>query len=155
MKLEPADLQAMDDGTKVAVLEALVTGVLADGKVSPQEVDRFDTIVAALPWGLDRPVFEALVKGTQQRVVAMKTGPEILDFIVGVAARIPTPDLRDKIFFTMASIMAADGDVNRIEQNVIGAFVLAFGITTERLAAIKSALVGQRVAPAPTMPGAQ
>lgn len=155
MKLEAADLKAMDDGTKLAVLEALVTGVLADGRVTPQEVDRFNSIIASLPWGMEKPVMDALVQQTQQRVATMKSPPEVLDFIVGMAARIPTPELRDKIFFTMASVMAADGDVNQLEKNVIGAFVLAFGITTERLAAIKSAIVGHHVTPAPANPNAE
>lgn len=155
MKLEPADLKAMDDGMKVAVLEALVTGVLADGKVTPEEVLHFDRVIGELPWGMERPVIEALVRGTQQRVSAMKTPPEMLDFIVGMAARIPTPALREKIIYTMCSVMIADGDVNTLERNVIGVFVLAFGITTERLAAIKSALTGTVVQPAPSTPRAQ
>lgn len=155
MKLEPADLEAMDDGTKVAVLEALVTGVLADGKVTTEEVLHFDRVVADLPWGMERPVMEALIKGTQQRVANMKTPPEVLDFVVGMAARIPTPALREKVIYTMCSVMVADGDVNTLERNVIGVFVLAFGITTERLAAIKSALTGKTVVPAPSTPRAQ
>lgn len=155
MKLEPADLEAMDDGAKVAVLEALVAGVLADGKVTPQEVLHFDKVVGSLPWGMDRPVMEALIKGTQQRVAGMKTPPEVLDFVVGMAARIPTPALREKVIYTMCSVMVADGDVNKLERNVIGVFVLAFGITTERLAAIKSALTGTIVQPAPSTPRAE
>jgi uncharacterized tellurite resistance protein B-like protein len=144
MKLEAADLLAMDDGQKAAVLEALVTGVLADGRVTPAEVRRFDEIVMPLPWGMEEPVLKALVKGTQERVLALKTPQQIHDFVANLAARLTQPDLRDKVVYTMASVMGADGDVNQLEKNVVGLFVVSFGITTDRFEAIKSA-VGKEV----------
>ena len=146
MKLEATDVIAMDDAQKVAVLEALVAGVLADGKVTPDEVRRFDEVVLGLPWGMDEPVLEALVKGTQQRVIALKTPSDIQDFVASLATRLPSADLRDKVVFTMATVMAADNEVNQLERNVIGLFVLAFGITSERSAAIKAAVTSHRIA---------
>ena len=140
MKLEAADLIAMDDGQKTSVLEALVAGVLADGKVSPDEIRRFDEVVMALPWGMDEAVLTALVKGTQQRVLALSSAKDIQDFVANLAARLPSPELRDKVLFTMATVMAADNEVNQLERNVIGLFVLAFGITSERTAEIKKAV---------------
>ena len=140
MKLEAADLIAMDDGQKTSVLEALVAGVLADGKVSPDEIRRFDEVVMSLPWGMDEAVLTALVKGTQQRVLALSSAKDIQDFVANLAARLPSPDLRDKVLFTMATVMAADNEVNQLERNVIGLFVLAFGITSERTAEIKKAV---------------
>lgn len=138
----------MADPERVALLEALVTGVLADGKVTPGEVRRFDQIVLGLPWGMEPPVLDALVKGTQQRVQALKTPADLMDFVASLAARLPTPALRDKVIATMATVMAADGDVNQLEKNVIGVFVLAFGITSERFAAIKAYVTGHAVATA-------
>ena len=38
--LDAQDLETMDDTQRVALLEMLVTGVLADGKVTPEEVTR-------------------------------------------------------------------------------------------------------------------
>lgn len=140
MKLEAADLQAMNEGEKAAVLEALVAGVFADGKATPDEIQRFDEIVMAVPWGMDDGVLKALVHGTQQRVLALKTAGDVQDFVANLAARLPSPALRDKVVFTMATVMAADDEVNQLERNVLGLFVLAFGITTERTAAIKSAV---------------
>lgn len=140
MKLEAADLIAMDDGQKTSVLEALVAGVLADGKVSPDEIRRFDEVVMSLPWGMDEAVLTALVKGTQQRVLALSSAKDIQDFVANLAARLPSPELRDKVLFTMATVMAADNEVNQLERNVIGLFVLAFGITSERTAEIKKAV---------------
>lgn len=147
MKLGPADLEPLDDASKLALLEALVTGVLADGRVTPGELERFDEIVTGLPWGMDRSVIETLTKGTVKRVAAMQSAEETRDFISKIAERIPSSTLREKVFYTMATIIAADGDVNQLERNVIGAFALAFNITTDRLAAVKAALAGQ---PAPT-----
>lgn len=148
VKLDHRDLEEMDDAQRVALLEMLVTGVLADGKVTPDEVRRFDEIVLELPWGMDRPVLEAVVKGTQERVAALQTAEEIRDFVIAMATRVQSATLRDKLVFTMASVMSADGEIHRLEKNVLGMFVLAFGITRERLAAIKDALAAHHARPA-------
>lgn len=140
MKLEAADMLAMDDGQKTAVLEALVTGVLADGKITPDEIARFEELMVSLPWGIDEPVLKAMVKATQERVIALKTLANVQDFVANLAARLTSPELRDKVLFTMATVMSADAEVNQLERNVIGLFVLAFGITSERTAAIKAAV---------------
>lgn len=148
MKLDASDLDAMDDAQRVTLLEMIVTGVLADGKVTPEEVRRFNEIVFELPWGMDRPVLDAVVKSTQQRVAALETPEAIGDFVIGLAARVPSPNLRDKLVFTMMSVMSADGEVHQKEKNVLGMFVLAFGITSDRLSAIKSALAAHHARPA-------
>src|SRR5262245_838497 len=59
VKLESADIAALNDSQKLAVLEALVTGVLADGKAQQIELASFDHVVAGLPWGMERAVLEA------------------------------------------------------------------------------------------------
>jgi uncharacterized tellurite resistance protein B-like protein len=151
VKLQSTDVIAMDDGQKVAVLEALVAGVLADGKVTPGEVRRFDEVVLSLPWGIEEPVLTALIKGTQQRVAALKSSADVQDFVASLASRLTSPELRDKVVFTMATVIAADNEVNQLERNVLGLFVLAFGITSERSAAIKAAVTG-RAAPAVEKP---
>ena len=147
MKLEAADVTAMDDAQKLVILEALVIGVLADGKVSPEEVRAFDHIVGSLPWGMEKDVLQSLIKQTQQRVIALKSPQEVSDMVIGMANRIPSPELRDKIFFTMCAVMASDNTVNQLEKNTLGMFVFAFGITGDRLAAIKATLTGQPATP--------
>lgn len=151
MKLEAADLMAMDDSQKSAVLEALVAGVLADGKVTPDEVRRFDEVVLPLPWGMEPAVLDALVKGTQKRVAGLKSAADIQDFVASLAARLQGQPLREKVVFTMATVMAADNEVNQLERNVIGLFVLAFGISSERTRAIKEAVTG-KASPPPANP---
>jgi uncharacterized tellurite resistance protein B-like protein len=143
VKLEPADISALDDSGKLAVLEALVAGVTADGKATQVELAVFDQVVAGLPWGMERAVLEAEIKGVSQRIAALKAPNEIMDFIVGMASRLPSQTLREKVFYTVALIMNADGDVSGAEKNALGALVLAFGITSERLAAIKLAVTGR------------
>lgn len=149
MQLDAHDFAAMDDAQRLAALEAFVTGVLADGKVTPDEVRRFDEIVLALPWGVEPAVLTAMVKGVQQRVAVITTLAEVTDFVASLAARLPSPALRDKVFYTMATVFSADGEVNRLETNVLGLFVVSFGITTDRLAVIKAALTGRPVVPPP------
>jgi uncharacterized tellurite resistance protein B-like protein len=143
MKLRAADFAAMTDAQRLAVLEALIVGMIADGKVVPAEVSRFDDIVMTLPWGVEESVLKAMVKGAHARAMAVKTPAEVNDFVAGLAARLPSQELREKVVYTMATIICADGEVAQLEKNVIGLFALAFGITSDRLAAIRTALTGQ------------
>lgn len=140
MKLEGSDLAVLDDAQRLAVLEALVVGVVADGKVTPDEVRRFDEIVLALPWGLDRAVLAAMVRGAHERIRAMRSPAQVQDYVASLAHRLPGADLRDKVVYTMATLMWADGEVHPAEKGVLGLLVIAFGITSERAATIKAAL---------------
>ena len=130
----------MDDAQRLAVLETMVVGLIADNKVTPAEIRRFDEIVLGLPWGVEREVLVAMITGAKDRLLAMKTQPEIHDYVSGLAVRLPSPTLREKIVFTMATLMFSDGEIDQSEKNVLGLFVLAFNITSERAAAIKAAL---------------
>jgi hypothetical protein len=150
VKLEPADIAALDDSQKVAVLEALVTGVLADGKATQGELGWFQNVVARLPWGMEPPVLDATIKGVAQRIAALKNPAEITDFIVGLASRLPTQPLREKVLYTVATIMSAERDLNELEKNTLGALVLAFGITSDRLRIIKEAVTGRSTPPPPS-----
>ena len=147
VKLEAADIEGLDDTQKLAVLEALVTAVLADGAATQIELATFDRAVGALPWGMEREILEAEIKGVAQRISSFKSPTEISDFIIGMAARLPSQPLREKVFYTVATIMFADGEISKLEQNTLGALVFAFGITSERLAAIKLAVTGRSTPP--------
>jgi uncharacterized tellurite resistance protein B-like protein len=151
MKLDAADFAAMDDSQRVAVLEALVVGMLADGKVTAAEIKKFDEMVLAWPWGVDRETLVALIKGAHQRVSSLRTPAEIHDYVAGLAARLPAADLRDKVVFAMASLVYADGDVNQLEKNVLGLFAVSFAITSDRIMAIKSAVTGEPLPPPPPL----
>jgi len=151
MKLEAADFAALDDSQRSAVLEALVGALTADGVVGPEEVARFDQIVLAYPWGIKRDVLVAMVKGIKARLAEVKTPAQANDFVASITARLPSPALRDKLFATMASLALADGQINRKEAIALELFMISFGITSERMAAIKAAVTGKPATPvAPT-----
>ncbi|MBX3159039.1 MAG: TerB family tellurite resistance protein [Deltaproteobacteria bacterium] len=140
MHLEASDLAALDDAQRLAVLETMVIGLVADDKVVPSELRRFEEIVMGLPWGVDREVLAGMVRGARERLANLKTSAEVTDYVVRLAEKLPSPALRDKLVFTMATLMYADGEVVQIEKNVLGLFVVAFGITSDRVAAIRAAL---------------
>jgi len=140
LHLQTTDIAALDDAQRVAVLEAMLAGMIADNRITASESRRFDEIVLALPWGVDRAVLDAMITGAKQRLLALRTQAEIQDHVAALAARIPSPELRDKVVFTMATLMLADGELAQIEKNVLGLFVVSFGITRERAAAIREAL---------------
>jgi uncharacterized tellurite resistance protein B-like protein len=148
MRLEVAEFQALDEAQRSAFLEALVGMLTTDGNVSQQESALFDRIVGSYPWGVDREVMVAMIKGVGDRLKEVKTKPQAHDFVASIAARLPSPDLRDKVFFTIAAIAFADGTVNKAEVFTLELFQVSFGITSERLEKIKAALQG-KPAPAP------
>lgn len=151
MKLEAAEFSALDESQRLAFLEALVGMLTTDGSVSAQESELFDKIVNSYPWGVERDVFIAMVKGIGDRLKTIKSVPHAHDFVASIAARLPSPELRDKVFFTIAAIAFADGSVNKAEVFTLELFQVSFGITSERLAKIKAALTG-KPAPAPSEP---
>lgn len=140
LSLTAADFAAMDDTQRLAVLEAMIAGMIADNRITSAEARRFDEIVLALPWGVDRAVLDAMIRGAKGRLTALRTSAEVQDYVATLAARIPSPELRDKVVFTMATLMLADGELAQIEKNVLGLFVVAFGISAERALAIREAL---------------
>jgi uncharacterized tellurite resistance protein B-like protein len=140
MHLDAADFAAMDDSQRVAVLEAMVVGMLADAKITRSEVRRFDEIALGLPWGVEHDTLIAMVKAARDRIAELKTRDQIHDYVAKLAVRLPSPALREKVVFTMATLMLADGELAHVEKNVLGLIVVAFGITTERAAAIREAL---------------
>ena len=140
MQLSPADFATMDDAQRVAVLEAMIVALIADDKITPGELRRFDELVKALPWGVEGPVLDVMIRSAKDRALAPHTRSEIHDYVSGLAARLPSPELRDKVVYTMATLMASDDEVAPVERNVLGLFVVAFNITTNRMAAIKAAL---------------
>lgn len=152
MRLEPGEFAALDEAQRSAFLEALVGMLTTDGDVSQAESDLFDKIVGTYPWGVERPVMVAMIKGINERLKQVTSLPQAHDFVAGIAARLPSPELRDKVFFTIAAIALADGTVNKAEVFTLELFQVSFGITSDRLAAIKAALRGEP-APAPSAPG--
>jgi uncharacterized tellurite resistance protein B-like protein len=139
LHLDASDFSAMDDTQRVAVLEAMIAGMIADDRITPAEARRFDEIVLALPWGVDHAVLTAMIEGAKDRLVALKK-EEVQAYVEALAAKLPSPELRDKVVFTMATLMLADGELAQIEKNVLGLFVLSFGISAERALQIREAL---------------
>ena len=149
MHLDATDFAAMDDAQRLAVLEAMVVGMIADNKITPAEERRFDEIVLGLPWGVERAVLAAMIAGARGRLAALKTPDEVHDYVEALASRLPSQTLREKVVFTMATLMFSDGEQVQAEKKVLGLFVVAFGITSDRAAAIREALhVGAARTPA-------
>jgi len=151
MQLDAQDLTAADDAQKVAILEALLLAIHADGVVSPAEINRFDRIVGSLPWGVDRPVLIAMIQGAQQRLARVKGPQGVMDFVAGIASRVTAPELREKVLYSMGVVAGADGTFHQFEKNLLGLVAVSFNISSERLGAIKAAV--QQTLPAPAAKG--
>lgn len=155
MHLTAQDFGALDDTQRNAILETMVIGLIADNKVNPAEVRRFDELVLGLPWGVPQPVLVSMITGARNRLIALKTPVEFQDYLVTVAQRIPSAELREKVVFTMATIMFSDGHLDKLEKSILDLFVIAFSIPGDRVNAIKAALhvlplVSAKAEPTPT-----
>lgn len=148
VKLEAADVAPLDDAQKLAILEALLAGMLADGRVTAVELGWFRAAVARLPWGMEPPVLDATIKGAADRVSSLASPAAVTDFFAGLAARLPSQPLREKVVYTVATIMAAEQGLNDLEKNTLGALILAFNITSDRVQLIKEAVTGHATPPA-------
>lgn len=146
MQLTASDFAALDDSQRLAVMEALMLVVYADGKVAPDEIRRFDQVVRELPWGVEPEVLKAMFKGANARMVNLSTAVAITDFVSGLAARLPGAELREKVVVAMATLAEADGVMHPFEKNLLGLFVVAFNLTSDRVAAIKAAVAAARPA---------
>ncbi len=144
MQLDASDFAALDDSGKLAVLEALMLVVYADGKVTPDEIRRFDGIVTALPWGVGQDVLKALLQGANERMATLTTPVAISDFVSNLATRLPGAALREKVLYTMATMAAADDVLHPFERNLLGLCVVSFNITSDRVKAIRAAVDAAR-----------
>lgn len=142
-EIDETDTKSLTEVQKIAVMEALLLGVLANGKPSKAEIARFDAVAERIPWGLERATVVGHMEAARSRIVALaKAGDrdKILELIGTIAARLPTPVLREKTFHAIASVMWADGDFADDERNLLAALALAFQLTLERVEAVKQSI---------------
>lgn len=140
MHLDATDFAALDEPQRIAVLETMVVALIADTKVTPPEIRRFDEIVLGLPWGVEREVLSAMIRGARDRLVAFKTQPEVLDYVAKLAKLLPDQTLREKLIFTMATLFHSDGELAKEEKAILGLFAIAFEIKRDRVDVIREAL---------------
>jgi len=148
MQLTAADLAAADDPTKLAILESMLLAVFADGQVHSDEIRVFNRLAEALPWGMDKEVLTALIHGAQERMKALTNPTAISDFVIGIALRVPSQGLRQKILYTMAVLAAADGSMHSFEKNLLGLVAVAFNLTSDTVRSLKDALAAAAAKPA-------
>ncbi len=140
--LSQADVSGLSDDQQNAIFEAMVTAVLADGKIDKPEVARFEHELGLIPWGKDQPTLLKMVQDARERVQKLSSEAEVLSFINTIAGKITSQDLREKVLRMMGSVMFSDRELNQEEKNVLGAFATAFGIPEARILAIRDEVKG-------------
>jgi uncharacterized tellurite resistance protein B-like protein len=141
--LTEADMTGLKDDQKTAIFEALVTAVLADGKIDQEEIERFEKEIAVVPWGKDEAALSSMVTAARARVGALKGQQDVVAFIDSIAAKLPAQELREKVWRMMADIIFSNREINQNEKNVLGAFALAFKLSKEQIEAIRVQVMGK------------
>jgi uncharacterized tellurite resistance protein B-like protein len=149
LKLAISDktLEGLSEDQNQAVVDALLTAIFADGEVSAEERAQFEKEVTKLPWawGNDAEKMAKAVAAAEEKLVAATQGgqQDTIAHIKGIGDRLPTPELKEKVFRMMAAIVYADSkQANELERNVLGAFTHAFGMPPERAVAIAKEVRG-------------
>ncbi len=130
------DLKDLNDDQKSAIFDALITAAWADGSVSVAEMQLFEKEVGKLSWGKSEAELLNMIDGSKGRLNALKDREGVVQFIKSVAARLPAQALREKVLYTMTRLMVTDRKLDLAEQNIVGAFLAAFGISKERFQAM-------------------
>jgi uncharacterized tellurite resistance protein B-like protein len=130
--LNQEDVKSLSEDQQSAIFDALVAAAWADGTVSQAEMARFEAEVVKVPWGKDEQALLKMVHASKARVDQLKDKDGVLAFIKGIADRVPSQTIREKILYMMGVIMYSDRQLGEAEKNVVAAFAQAFNITKER-----------------------
>jgi uncharacterized tellurite resistance protein B-like protein len=123
------NLVGTSDTVKTAVMDCLVAALFGDGNPDPKEVARFDQEIAKIPFGMSGPELLALAKASKERVQkAVSSSQAAVEFLKKTAAMLPTQDLKEKTYYSIASIMLADRQVSKDEQQLLIAYAVVFGL---------------------------
>ena len=128
LALTADDFQRLDSAQKEAVLAALTTALIADGKPEPQELAVFETALQRLPWGWTPDEIKQKTRAVHQRIASADRDGK-LAFLAEVAAALPDPALREKVILSMLAVVSADDSVTRGEKASVSAFIRVFGFT--------------------------
>jgi uncharacterized tellurite resistance protein B-like protein len=131
------DLQGLSEDQQVAIMESLILAVAADHRTSKTEVTQFEAAINAIPWKLDPAKVMSDLTDVRTRVLALDAAGAS-SLINQIAERLPFPELREKLFHAMASVMAVDGLLNNDDKMMLLGYVKAFGITNGQVDAIKA-----------------
>jgi uncharacterized tellurite resistance protein B-like protein len=140
--LNQEDVKSLTEDQQSAIFDALVAAAWADGNVSQAEMARFEAEVVKVPWGKDEQSLIKMVHASRDRVAQLKDKDGVLGFIKGIADRVTSQAIREKVLYMMGVIMFSDRQLGEAEKNVVSAFAQAFGIPKERFELIGAEVRG-------------
>ena len=132
------DLEGLSEDQQVAIMESLVLSVAADHRSSKAETTQFEAAINAIPWKLEPAKVMSHLNEVRDRVLAQHDPAAASSLVNQIAERLPFPELREKLFHAMASIMAVEGTPNADDKTLLFAYVKAFGMTGPQVDAIKA-----------------
>lgn len=133
-------LRGLDSTQCMAVVEALLVVVLADGRRTDDELRRVRRELMRLPWRWDHKVEDA-EQALEKAQVTLSTRAADLESGVHaaeIAARLPETGSREVLLKMLYSVAIADG-ITPSEEQRIDAFRAAFGLTEERAYQLRAA----------------
>src|SRR5688500_18374252 len=142
--LEEQDMRGLSEDQKVAIMEALVIAVFADGKAKPAEGAKFEAEVGRIPWGLPGDKVTAHLKSVKDRVLEVARTHDqkgVTSMVENIAKKLPDADVRAKVFRTMTAVMGAGDGLTVAEKNAMIGFATVFELSLETLDEIKAAMI--------------
>lgn len=136
LALTAADVTALSDAQKDAVLACLFVALIADGLPRPEERAKYDELITALPWGRFPQDLELANNAISLRLTTA-TREQKLAFVTEMAANVPV-EFRESVVLAMASIVAADRSITAGEKASLSAFIHVFGLTSKQIENVRT-----------------
>lgn len=137
LHLDANDLSPLTPTQKASILEALFLTIAIDRKLEQLELDRFNTVIPKIPFGLDETTIQLVVDRARVRTKFSDSKIQWSAWIKEIASMLPTESLREKVLGTMSLITVSTGQVDERERGLLSMFAAEFAVTPERAAAIR------------------
>jgi uncharacterized tellurite resistance protein B-like protein len=135
--LQDKQLAGLSEDQSLAIVDALVSTVIADGRVTSEEWDSLRREIARLPWAwqgeredsearrafVERKVEDARAH-LSERLAHIQDGSLARD----IAKRLPDPAIRRKVFTMVAAVAQVDG-IAKSESDELETFRQAFELS--------------------------
>jgi hypothetical protein len=134
------DMNKLTDAQKDMIIDVVVGGILADGKIEKAEEAMFEQELRKVPWGRSEEVMVEKIKSAVMRVNGLNSPEKAVDFVKTAVATLPDQSVREKTFAMMARMMYSDANMTENEGTVLMVFADQFQIPMETVQKIGTAV---------------
>jgi uncharacterized tellurite resistance protein B-like protein len=134
------EVKKLSDKQKDTIIDVVVAGALADGKVVAAEEQKLETEFRKIEWGRSESEMYEKIKASAQKIASYTTADQAVALIKDSASTLTDQGLREKAFALLARILYADQKMSESEGVVLITFAEHFQIPLEKCKEIAAAV---------------